>query len=430
MFVIAQNEQGAIPMQIIEMDLTAIKPYEKNPRKNDNAVEAVANSICEFGFKVPIVIDRDNVIVCGHTRYKAGKLLKLKTVPCLVADDLTDEQIRAFRLADNKVGEIAEWDLDLLDFELDSIDLDMELFGFTELLDEPSDEIVEDDYDPEPPVEPVAKLGDIYQLGEHRLMCGDCTDMRQVEALMNGNLAHLVVTDPPYNMNYSGAGNTGKAQREKNKILNDSMPDDEFADFLATVNGSLYSVMEDGASFYMFYKELGTGVFLTALKQAGLTFKQELIWVKNSLVIGGSKYQSMYEPCLFGCKGKRIKSWYTGRKERSVIEHLDLMNEDELRNTLREVLHEHETDIIREDKNLKNDLHPTMKPIKLLAKLIRNSSAQGDIVVDFFGGSGSTLIACEQLGRRCYTSELDPKYVDVIIDRWEQFTGGKAIKLN
>ena len=352
-------------------------------------------------------------------------------MPCIVADDLTEEQIRAFRLADNKVGEIAEWDFDLLDEELSDIfDIDMDLFGFDEDEEEEPAEPTEDDYEVELPAEPQAKLGDIYQLGEHRLMCGDCTNLASVDLLMDGHTAQLVLTDPPYNMAYEGAGNTNELKRKSNRIMNDNMSDSDFADFMASVNGSIHYVMDDGASFYIFYKELGTGVFLTALKQAALTYKQTLIWVKNSIVLGGSKYQSMYEPCIFGCKGKSIKSWYTGRKERSVIEDVDLMEEDELRETLRTILNEPDTDIVRVEKNRVNDLHPTMKPIKLLAKLLNNSSKQGDVVVDFFGGSGSTLIACEQLGRRCFTSELDPKYVDVIIDRWETFTGKQAVKIN
>lgn len=236
----------------------------------------------------------------------------------------------------------------------------------------------------------------------------------------------LVITDPPYNMNYQGAGNTKKEKRKDNVILNDKMSDDDFELFLIRMYECLNYVLKDGASFYVFYKELGKGVFITALEKGGLTFKQELIWVKNQLVLGGSKYQSMYEPCLFGCKGSKTENWYTGRKERSVIESVDHMNEFELRDVIKEILETLETDVIRENKQVKNDLHPTMKPIKLLAKFIRNSSKVDDLVLDVFGGSGSTIVACEQLDRRCYTMELDEKYCDVIIKRWESLTGGKA----
>lgn len=238
--------------------------------------------------------------------------------------------------------------------------------------------------------------------------------------------ADLVITDPPYNMAYQGAGKTPDKQREKNKILNDKLPDKEFEKFLFDSYGTMYSTMREGASCYVFYKELGKGVFITAMEQSGLTFKQQLIWVKSQLVLGGSKYQSIYEPCLFGCKGKSVKFWYAGRKETSVIEHIDLMNEFELRIAIKEILSSIDTDIIREKKQLKNDLHPTMKPVKLLAKFIKNSSKKSDIIFDPFGGSGTTLIAAEQMDRQCRTLELDERFADVIIKRWETLTGKKA----
>lgn len=209
------------------------------------------------------------------------------------------------------------------------------------------------------------------------------------------------------------------------------MPEDQFEQFLQDVYGSYYMAMKDGSSIYVFYKEMGSGVFMRKMRDAGLTFKQELIWVKNQIVLSGGKYQSMYEPCLLGCKGKSIKKWNGKRNQRSVIESIDLMDDEELRITIKELLASAEDiDVIREKKQLVNDLHPTMKPIRLLAKLIRNSSDSGDVVLDLFGGSGSTLIACEQLNRKCYMCELDPKYVDVIIERWEKFTGKKAVEVS
>ena len=206
--------------------------------------------------------------------------------------------------------------------------------------------------------------------------------------------------------------------------------DDIYYETQTSVYLSIKTYIKDGASFYIFYKELGRGVFLTSILEAGLLFKQELIWVKNQLVLGGSNYQSMYEPCLYGCKGKRVKIWKGGRKQRSVIESIDLMNEDELRKAVRELTEAQETDIIRENKPLVNDLHPTMKPIKLLARFIQNSSNPNDAVLDVFGGSGSTMIACEQLDRSAYLMELDPRFADVIVKRWENFTGKKAVLLN
>ena len=271
------------------------------------------------------------------------------------------------------------------------------------------------------------QLGDKFQLGNHILMCGDSTKSEDVYNLLKGVKSDLVVTDPPYNMNYQGAGNT--KDRESKKIANDNLSSEEFRKFLLKVYTNFYDNMKDGSSIYVFYKELGEGVFIQTMRDAGITFKQELIWVKDHLVLGGSKYQSMYEPCLFGCKGKQVKNWYADRKQRSVIESIDLMSEDELRDTIRELLDSDSNDIIRCEKVLKNDLHPTMKPIKLLAKFIRNSSKRNDVVLDLFGGSGSTLITCEQMDRVCYTMEYDPKFCQVIIDRWEQFTGKKCLKL-
>lgn len=405
-----------------------LKPYVNNAKLHPaEQIEHIANSIREFGFRQPLVIDKDNVLVIGHGRLLAAKKLGIAEVPCVRADDLTDEQIKALRLADNKTNE-SEWDFDLLGGELDDIlDIDMSQFGFDVSVEEEPAEIVEDEIPEE--VETRCKLGDLWQLGGHRLICGDCTNLDIVEKLMEGNLADLVVTDPPYNMNYEGAGNT--KDRASKRILNDKMPEDEFEKFLGDVYNSYYLSMKDGASIYVFYKELGSGCFMRKMKDSGLAFKQELVWVKDHLVLGGSKYQSMYEPCLMGCKGKSIKKWNGKRNQRNVIETIDFMDEEELRNVIKELLADAEDiDVIREKKQIINDLHPTMKPIRLLAKFIKNSSDENDIVIDLFGGSGSTLIACEQLNRKCYMCELDEHYCDVIIQRWETFTGKKAVLLN
>lgn len=421
-------------MNIIYKKLDEIREYENNPRKNDNAVTAVANSIQEFGFKVPILLDRNGVIVAGHTRYKAAKQLGFDEVPCLIADDLSDEQVRAFRLVDNKTAELSEWDEYLRDFELSWIsdsDIDMSDFGF-DTSEVTAEEIKEDDFDVdeilETVEEPITRLGDVWTLGGHRLVCGDCTDAVVYDKLLGDSKVDLVLTDPPYNMAYSGAGGTSKNKREQNKILNDNMSDKDFDDFLYSVDLQLAEHLKDGGSFYMFYKELGLGAFYNALQGSGLTFKQELIWVKNQLVLGGAKYQNMYEPIIFACKGKKIGTWNGGRKERSVIEDVDMMDEFELRDLVKRLANEQGTDILREQKQLCNDLHPTMKPIRLLARLINNSSNEQDVVLDAFAGSGSTLIACEQAGRRGFMIELDPKYCDVIVQRWERFTNKKAIK--
>ena len=415
--------------EIVMMPIGDVKPYANNPRNNKEAVAKVAASLKEFGFRQPIVVDKDMIVVVGHTRLLAAKKLKMSEVPVLVADDLTDEQVKAYRLADNKTAEFAAWDMLKLDEELSGIfDIDMSEFGFNMADFEEEPEVTEDEFDDTLPEEPVAKRGDIYQLGAHRLMCGDSTALGDVEKLLDGAEVDLVVTDPPYNMAYEGAGNT--KDRQSKRIMNDKMSPDDFRDFLTQVYENYFCVMKDGASIYVFYKELGEGVFITAMTDGGLTYKQELIWVKNQLVLGGSKYQSMYEPFLMGCKGKSIKVWNGGRKQTSVIESIDFMGEDELRDAIKELLADQEPDVIRERKQLVNDLHPTMKPVRLIAKLIQNSSNKGDNVLDLFGGSGTTMIAAEQTGRSCYLMELDPRFVDVIVRRYETFTGEKAVLLS
>ena len=385
-------------MNIINIELKKIKQYEKNPRKNDEAVGPVAESIKEFGFKCPIILDKDNVIIAGHTRYKAAKQLKLKEVPCIVADDLTEEQIKAFRLADNKVGEIAEWDFDLLNMELESISFDMSSFGFN-ILNEEEKEIEEDDYDLEEKLKniekPKSKYGDIYQLGKHRLMCGDSTKIEDVEKLMNGNKVDLLITDPPYNVNYEGGNGL--------KIKNDNMDNDNFRKFLTDAFSTADSVMKEGAVFYIWHADSEGYNFRGACFDNNWKVRQCLIWNKNSMVMGRQDYHWKHEPCLYGWKDGASHLWASDRKQTTILDF---------------------------DKPTKNAEHPTMKPVKLFDYQIRNNTKKDDVVLDLFGGSGTTLIACEQNGRISYNMELDPKYVDVIIDRWEELTGEKAILLN
>lgn len=417
-------------MEIIKLKVDELTPDPNNAKDHPKwQIDQIKESIKQFGNLDPIGIWGDeNLIVEGHGRWIALKQLGYKEVECIRLDSLSAEERKAYALVHNELTMNSGFIPELLQSTLNEIaTIDMSLFGF-DLDSNENNEPVEDDFEVELPEEPKAKVGDIYQLGAHRLICGDATIISDVEKLMDGAKADLVVTDPPYNMAYEGAGNT--KDRKSKRILNDKMSEEDFEKFLHDVYVSYFMMMKDGASIYVFYKELGSGVFMRAMRDAGLTYKQELIWVKNQIVLGGSKYQSMYEPCLLGCKGKSIKIWNGKRKQRSVIENVDLMDAVQLKNALLEILHETETDIIRENKPLKNDLHPTMKPIKLLAKLIQNSSNKGDVVLDLFWGSGSTLIACEQLGRSCYTSELDPRYVDVIIQRYESFTGKKAVLLN
>ena len=385
-------------MEIIEKKLEELKPYENNPRKNDEAVDYVANSIKEFGFKVPIIIDKNGVIIAGHTRYKASQQLGLSKVPCIIADDLTEEQVRAFRLADNKVSEIADWDFDLLGQELADIqDIDMSMFDFdlSSLDDEEEKEIIEDDYEVEIPEEPKAKYGDIYQLGNHRLMCGDSTKEKDVAKLMNGEKADMVFTDPPYNVAYDG----GSKKREK--IKNDKI--NNFYNFLYDFYYNCYNIMKNGSPIYVCHSELERINFTKAFLDVGFKLSSIIIWAKNNSTFSMNKdYKQKHEPIIYGWKGTN-HLWQGGNCE----------------DTLWEI-----------KRPSKSELHPTMKPIDLCSRAIKNSSKKGAIVYESFGGSGSTLIACEQLNRNCYIMELEPKYVDVIIKRWQDFTGEKAIKLN
>lgn len=379
-------------MDILMLSLGEIHPYEKNPRNNEPAVDAVAASIKEFGFKVPIIIDKDNVIVAGHTRYKAASKLGLTEVPCIRADDLNEEQIKAFRLADNKVSELAEWNFELLGEELSDITMDMEQFGFE--MPEEEHEIVEDDV-PEPPAVAKSKLGDVYQLGRHRLMCGDSTKQDDVNTLMNGVLADLLITDPPYNVDYEGG--TGL------KIENDNFDTgEEFCQFLTDAFNCANNVMKPGAVFYIWHADSEGYNFRKACQNVDWKVRECLIWVKNSLVMGRQDYQWQHEPCLYGWK-EGTHLWASDRKQ---------------------------TTILNFDKPKKNDIHPTMKPIALFDYEIKNNTKQGDTVVDLFGGSGTTIMACEQNNRVAFSMELDPRYVDAIIERWETFTGQKAVLIN
>lgn len=378
-------------------------PYEKNPRHNEGAITAVAKSIEKFGFKVPIVVDASNVIVNGHTRLKAAKYLGLKEVPTIIADDLTPEQIKAFRLADNKVGEIATWDEELLNAELDELadldlDFDMTEFGF-DLPDIEGEEVevIEDEFEEELPAEPISKLGDIYQLGRHRLMCGDSTNSLEVEKLMGNKKADLLITDPPYNVAYEGKG------KEALTIKNDSKETNEFHSFLYEAFSAAINNMKLGSSFYVWYASSEVVNFHTALEEAGFLVKQELIWNKNSMVLSRQDYHWKHEPCLYGWASGGSHSWYSDRKQ---------------------------TTILNFDRPTVNKEHPTMKPVALFDYQIKNSSKQGDCILDLFGGSGTTLIACEQNEREAYLTELDPRYVDVIIARWEAFTGEVAVKIS
>lgn len=398
-------------MEIIQRKVNELIPYINNSRTHsEEQVNQIVASINEFGFTNPLLIDEKDNIIAGHGRLLASKKLKMEEVPCIVLSGLTEAQKKAYIIADNKMALNAGWDEELLKIELENLkelDFDLELTGFDvdELDDifqtEEEQEVIEDDFDIEPPEEPKSKLGDIYQLGNHRLMCGDSTSEEDVAKLMNGVKADMVFTDPPYNANYSSRVDINR-RKPWGGILNDKMNYDDFDNFLIDLNSTLYSVLKENSSIYECIDWKHYSQVESIFKEA-FNHKSTIIWNKNYFGLG-TYYRTKYEMILFGCKGEKLNVWNGNHDE------MDVWDED------------------REKVN--NYVHPTQKPLTIPARAIKNSSNVNDNILDTFGGSGSTLIACEQLNRKCYMMELDPKYVDVIIKRWEEFTGKKAELLN
>lgn len=423
--VAKRHERGTKMQKTINYtlkDTKSLKPYERNPRDNDKAVDAVAESIKEFGFLQPIVIDKDGVIAAGHTRLKAAEKLGLEQVPVVMADELTEEQIKAFRLADNKTAELADWNFVLLDEELASFEeIDMTKFGFDPLEMADEAEAVEDDYIEPDKLPGFAKPGGYYKLGEHRLICGDSTD-KDVLGKLCEEPADLMITDPPYNVNYEGKG------RVRKRIENDNMDDENFFMFLVDAFKAADDSMKLGAGFYIWHGDGKSTSFRVALENTNLLLRQTIIWVKSQFVLGRQDYQWQHEPCLYGWKEGAGHYFIDDRKQSTVFEdarpNIAQMSKAEMRELL-ETIYEDKvsTTVLHEKKPSISELHPTMKPVPLIGRLVKNSSRPGEIVLDPFGGSGTTLIACEQLGRRCRMVELDPHYCDVIIDRWQQLTG-------
>jgi DNA modification methylase len=364
--------------------VSELQEYDNNPRNNEAAINAVANSIKEFGFKVPIVITSDNVIIAGHTRLKASVSLGLTEVPCIIADDLNEEQIKAFRLADNKTAELASWDLSKLESELADINMDMLQFGFEEMEELIPDNAADDDFDidDEIPEVPFSQPGDIYELGPHRLMCGDSTDASQVTALLDGNKIDMLFTDPPYNVDYEGTAG---------KIKNDKMEDDTFYLFLYSAFQNMFEHTKPGGAIYVCHADTEGLNFRNAFKNSGFKLAECLIWVKNALVLGRQDYHWRHEPILYGWKEGAAHYFVDDRTQDTIWEY---------------------------NKPKKNEEHPTMKPLELVGKAISNSSRRHESVLDLFGGSGSTMIAADQLDRKSYLMELDEKFVDVIIKRY------------
>lgn len=393
---------------------------------SEEQIEKIKQSIEAFGFVLPVLIDSSGMISAGTAVFKAACELGFEQIPCVCAEWFSEAQTRAFALAHNKLAELASWDKAGVAEELlylEDAGFDIQLTGFEEsdMLYMDPEEVREDDYVPELPAEPRSKRGQIWQLGQHRLMCGDSTHAWEVEKLMDGKQAQLLITDPPYNVDITGGTD------EHLKIDNDNMSENDFLDFLELAFEAALGVMEKGASFYIWHADGGPGwMFRTACHETGFKVRQNLIWVKNSPTIGRQDYHWQHESCLhgqtdpadflecgdtwndhdsclYGWKDGAAHRWCSDRKQTTILEF---------------------------DRPTRSEEHPTMKPVKLFAYQIANSTLPGAIAVDLFAGSGTTVIACEQLNRAAYVMEYDPRFCDVIIDRWEKFTGQKAVLLD
>lgn len=425
--------------KMLEVAVSDLVPYRKNAKiHGEEQVKKLKASIQEFGFLSPCLIDKDNNIIAGHGRVMAAKELGMKTVPCVYIEGLTEEQRRAYILADNRLGELGEWDMDLVSEELQALKetgFDIDLTGF-----DIDDIIFEDDQtawaeEPEPtiPEEPITVLGDLWKLGDHRLLVGDSTKAEDVERLMAGRKADLLLTDPPYNVAL-GVGETPEEAKKRRRrtdgltIKHDAMSEDEFEEFLVVAFGNAYNHMKAGAAYYSWYASKSQKRFELALERANLQPRQILIWIKHSLVLGRQDYQWRHEPCFYGWKEGAAHYFIDARTLTTVTDDIDSLNREQLLERIKEL--SALTTTIYEDKPTRSELHPTMKPLGLFKKQIRNSSREGETVLDLFGGSGTTLIACEELNRKCCMMEFDPFYASAIIKRWETETGYKAERID
>ena len=383
-------------------DIASVKPYARNAKKHDDKqIANVAESIKQFGWQQPIVCDADGVIIIGHCRLLAAKKLGLKKVPVKTVDNLSEEQVKKLRALDNKLNE-SDWDFDLLAEDIGELDFsgfDID-WGLPADVDEK--EIIEDEApEVDEEHEPICKLGDIWQLGRHKLICGDSTDKATVERLMDGKKADMVFTDPPYGVSYTGGvihGNTINKSHKREMLKNDEI--DIYCKFIPV----LCNVIDDGA-IYIFYATRNTLELFLPLKENGIEVNSIIVWnkINTGYADMNSNYKNKYEPCVYAHK-KGHKLNFVGATNECTVWDIE--------------------------KDRVNNLHPTQKPVALPARAIKNSSIKDNIVLDLFGGSGSTLIACEQLGRVCYMAEIDEHYCDVIIKRWENLTGEKAVKIS
>ena len=391
------------PIKIETLKTADLIPYARNSRTHCEAqVAQIAGSIREFGFTNPVLIDAENGIIAGHGRVMAAQKLGLDNVPCIRLSHLTETQKRAYIIADNKLALNAGWDDEMLALELGELadlDFEMDLIGFSEdelagLLAETTEGETDPDDVPEPPVDPVTVLGDVWILGKHRLLCGDSTSIDDLRKLCGEQDVDMWLTDPPYNVAYEGK------TKDAMTIQNDSMSDGTFRQFLVDAYTAADAVMKQGAVFYIWHADSEGYNFRGAAHDAGWKVRQCLVWKKQHMVMGRQDYHWKHEPCLYGWKGGAGHLWATDRKQTTILEF---------------------------DRPSRNGEHPTMKPVALFEYQMLNNTKGGDIVLDSFGGSGTTMIAAEKNGRAARLMELDPKYCDVIIARWQDFTGKQAI---
>ncbi len=418
------------PLAVVLRETGSVKPYERNPRLNDKAVDAVAASLQEFGFRQPIVVDSDGVIIAGHTRWRAAQKLGLQKIPVHVATDLTPEQVRAYRIADNKSAELSEWDFDILPIELAELKetgFDMELLAFsdrelTKLLNLNIEQgLTDPDKIPEPPDDPVTQTGDLWILDNHRLLCGDSASQRDVDYLIDCNTIHLFHGDPPYNVAVESRSNnsiamgqcsfvsgdgplkTSQLRAKDRPIQNDKMSDEEFGKLLDAWFGNIVRVLEPGRAAYFWGGYHNVGNYPAAFKRNGLHFSQIIVWNKLHPVMNRKDFLSCYEFCLYCWKEGAAHQFFGPDNERDLWE-------------------------VKKPSH-KDSVHLTEKPVELSVKAITLSSRPGENVLELFGGSGSTLIGCEQTGRNCFIMEIDRYYCDVIVRRWENFTGKSAVRI-
>jgi len=398
-------------MQIEQVLVEKLIPYVNNSRTHsEEQVAQIAASIREFGFNNPVLIDKDDTIIAGHGRIQAARKLRLAEVPCVRLEHLTETQRKAYIIADNRLALNAGWNEELLTIELNDLLADgfaLDILGFDSdelkrLLDPitPTEGLTDEDAVPEVPEEPKTSLGDIYQLGRHRLMCGDSTSIDAVEKLIGGQLADMVFTDPPWNVNY-GAVDKGNAMGYKPRtILNDHMTDDKWDDFVTGICSALFASSKPGCPIYVVMSAQEWPVLDKCLRKAGFHWSSTIIWAKDRLILSRKDYHTQYEPIWYGWNESAAR----------------LVNVEDRK----------QSDLWNIERPSKSELHPTTKPVELIERALNNSSKPNASVLDLFGGSGSTMIACEKLGRTNFSMELDPKYCDVIVKRWEDFTGKKA----